>query len=107
MSSDAEGNQENPLFSAALQQLARDTEEKSRNVSPALLQQAQAIQFLAHLQSILLLNPNLQAGGGQPAPPHPSIHLAQQQERLNSHSSKSQSKDRFSNNRHHQFPSPH
>ena len=42
----------------------RDTEEKTRNLSPALLQQAQAIQFLAHLQSILLLNPGLQAAAG-------------------------------------------
>ena len=51
---------ENPLFSAALQQLARDTEEKSRNLSPALIQQAQAIQFLAQLQNLLLLNPQQQ-----------------------------------------------
>ena len=49
---------ENPLFSAALQQLARDTEEKSRNLSPALVQQAQAIQFLAQIQSLLLQNSN-------------------------------------------------
>ena len=51
---------ENPLFSAALQQLARDTEEKSRNLSPSLIQQAQAIQFLAQLQNLLLLNPQQQ-----------------------------------------------
>ena len=56
--------------------LFRNTEEeKARNLSPALLQQAQAIQFLAHLQSILLLNPGLQAAGGAGPPGGGPQHL--------------------------------